>query len=241
MAAWVPPTSVGDCGSVYAEVCLPDCGHCLLPSCRPAVLLRKTHSKVDITCDWTWFWPWAFVIQIAQQGHLQARLQEKGTLCASSCKHCSALHAEASACTWPACHVRLSLMWATCKPAIWACCTTRDTAAHVGPKRHNCSSMHTGCLPCRAVLNMCATLQSRYEIAREFCVAGRIMFMRPVKRKARVKRSTRRYQPVWISPEVRPHAGDLMALRVLSTSGSLSLAFSFSFRNWVIGPCDVWP
>ena len=35
-------------------------------------------------------------------------------------------------------------------------------------------------------------------------MAGRIMFMRPVKRKARVKRSTRRYQPVWISPEVQP-------------------------------------
>ena len=55
-------------------------------------------------------------------------------------------------------------------------------------------------LPSKPVRHPC--MQSRYEIAREFCVAGRIMFLRPVKHKARVKRKTRRYQPVWISPEV---------------------------------------
>ena len=56
-------------------------------------------------------------------------------------------------------------------------------------------------------------MQSRYEIAREFCVAGRIMFLRPVKHKARVKRKTRRYQPVWISPEVQLHNRTALVLR----------------------------
>ena len=46
------------------------------------------------------------------------------------------------------------------------------------------------------------SFRDRYEMARQFVLPGRIMFLRPLKRKPHEKKKKRRHDAVWVNAEV---------------------------------------